>query len=26
MQGGYEKVSIFDQYLALFPKWCKFQP
>ena len=26
MQGGYEKMTIFDKYLALSPKWCKIEP
>jgi len=26
MQRGYEKVTIFDQYLTLSRKWCKIQP
>jgi len=23
---GYEKITIFDQYFALSPKWCKVEP
>ena len=25
MQGGYEKITIFDQYLALSRNWCKIE-
>jgi len=26
MQGVYEKIAIFDQYLALSRKWYKIEP
>jgi len=26
MQGGYEKIMIFNQYRALSRNWCKIQP
>jgi len=26
MQGGYEKITIFDQYQALSRNWCKIEP
>jgi len=26
MQGGMNKITIFDQYLALSRKWCKIEP
>ena len=26
MQGGMKKITIFEQYLALYRKWCKIEP